>query len=169
MAGEPQTIHGAFREATQCIHIGDREADIYDLLCAAQEVGTHFLVRTFVNRLAGDGDHTVATIMDEVVVKGLHRIEVQDSKGNPDQSVLEIRYRKIGTLLPIGKQSRYPTLTMTVIHADERGAPKNRKKIEWKLLTDLPVQSAQGCDRETRMVFPAMEDRGLPQDTQIRL
>ncbi|WP_245284972.1 hypothetical protein, partial [Bradyrhizobium sp. th.b2] len=25
--------------------------------------------------------------------------------------------------------------------ADERGAPKNRKKIEWKLLTDLPVQS----------------------------
>ncbi|WP_414643408.1 IS4 family transposase [Bradyrhizobium barranii] len=25
--------------------------------------------------------------------------------------------------------------------AYERGAPKNRKKIEWKLLTDLPVQS----------------------------
>jgi Transposase Tn5 dimerisation domain len=121
--------------------IGDREADIYELVCAAQEVGTHFLVRTCVNRLAGDGDHTVATIMDEVAVKGLHRIEVQDSKGNPDQAVLEIRYRKIRILPPIGKQSRYPALTLTVIHADERGAPKNRKKIEWKLLTDLPVQS----------------------------
>ncbi|WP_407169135.1 hypothetical protein [Bradyrhizobium sp. ORS 111] len=79
--------------------------------------------------------------MDEVVVKGLHRIEVQDSKGNPDQAVLEIRYRKIRILPPIGKQSRYPALTLTVIHADERRAPKNRKKIEWKLLTDLPVQS----------------------------
>jgi len=130
-----------FEEPSQCIHIGDREADIYELFCAAQEVGTHFLVRTCVNRLAGDGDHTVATIMDEVVVKGLHRIEVQDSKGNPDQAVLEIRYRKIRILPPIGKQSRYPALTLTVIHADERGAPKNRKKIEWKLLTDLPVQS----------------------------
>ncbi|WP_244430192.1 IS4 family transposase [Bradyrhizobium liaoningense] len=41
----------------------------------------------------------------------------------------------------MGKQSRYPALTLTVIHADERGSPKNRKKIEWKLLTDLPVQS----------------------------
>jgi len=28
-----------------------------------------------------------------------------------------------------------------VIHAEERGTPKNRKKIEWKLITDLPVQS----------------------------
>ena len=79
--------------------------------------------------------------MDEVEVKGLHRIEVRDSKGNPDQAVLEIRYRKIRILPPIGKQSRYPALTLTVIHADERGSPKNRKKIEWKLLTDLPVQS----------------------------
>ncbi|UWU68180.1 IS4 family transposase [Bradyrhizobium sp. NC92] len=130
-----------FEKPSKCIHIGDREADIYELFCAAQEVGTHFVVRTCVNRLAGDGDHTVATIMDEVAVKGLHRIEVQDSKGNPDQAVLEIRYRKIRILPPIGKQSRYPALTLTVIHADERGAPKNRKKIEWKLLTDLPVQS----------------------------
>ena len=28
-----------------------------------------------------------------------------------------------------------------VIHADERGTPNNRKKIEWRLITDLPVQS----------------------------
>jgi hypothetical protein len=30
---------------------------------------------------------------------------------------------------------------LTVIHAEERGTPKNRDKIEWKLITDLPVQS----------------------------
>ncbi|UGY11747.1 hypothetical protein HAP48_0001080 (plasmid) [Bradyrhizobium septentrionale] len=51
-----------FEKPPQCIHTGDREADIYELFCAAQEVGTHFLVRTCVNRLAGDDDHTVATI-----------------------------------------------------------------------------------------------------------
>jgi hypothetical protein len=28
-----------------------------------------------------------------------------------------------------------------VIHAEERETPKTRKKIEWKLITDLPVQS----------------------------
>src|SRR5205085_4129828 len=44
-------------------------------------------------------------------------------------------------LPPIGKQKRYPALTLTVIHAEERGTPKNRKKIDWKLVTGLPVRS----------------------------
>jgi len=39
------------------------------------------------------------------------------------------------------KQKRYPALTLTVIHAEERGTRKNRKKIDWKLITDLPVGS----------------------------
>jgi hypothetical protein len=125
----------------RCVHVGDRESDIYELFCAAQEVGTHFLLRTCVDRLAGDGDHTIADEMDEVAVKGLHRIEVKDSNGDPDEAVLEIRYRKIRVLPPIGKQKRYPALAMTVIHAEERGTPKNREKIDWKLITDLPVQS----------------------------
>jgi len=125
----------------RCLHIGDRESDIYEFFCAAQEVGTHFLVRTCVDRLAGDGDHTIAEEMDEVAVKGLHRIQVRDSNGEPDEAILEIRFRKIRVLPPIGKQKRYPTLTLTVIHAEERGRPKNRKKVEWKLITDLPVQS----------------------------
>ena len=125
----------------RCVHIGDRESDIYELFCAAQEAGTHFLIRTCVDRLAGDGDHTIADEMDEVAVKGLHRIEVRDNNGDPDEAVLEIRYRKIRVLPPIGKQKRYPALTLTVIHAEERGTPKNRKKIEWKLITDLPVGS----------------------------
>jgi hypothetical protein len=30
---------------------------------------------------------------------------------------------------------------MTVIHANERGAPRGRKPIEWKLITNLPVGS----------------------------
>ena len=125
----------------RCIHIGDRESDIYELFCAAQEIGTHFLIRTCVDRLAGDGDHTIADEMDEVAVKGLHRIEVRNSNGDPDEAVLEIRYRKLRVLPPIGKQKRYPALILTVIHAEERGTPENRKKIDWKLITNLPVGS----------------------------
>jgi hypothetical protein len=125
----------------RCIHIGDRESDIYELFCTAQEVGTHFLVRTCVNRLAGSGDHTVADEMKEVAARGLYRIEVRDEHGQPDEAVLEIRYRKIRVLPPIGKQKRYPALSLTVIHALEQGTPKNRKKIDWKLLTNLSVQS----------------------------
>jgi hypothetical protein len=128
-------------DPARCIHIGDRESDIYELFCAAHESGTHFLIRTCVDRLAGDGDHTIADEMEKVALKGQHRIVVRDSNGDPDEAVLEIRYRKIRVQPPIGKQRRYPALTLTVIHAQERGTPKNRKKIDWKLITDLPVGS----------------------------
>jgi len=128
-------------EPGTCVHIGDRESDIYELFCTAREIGTHFLVRTCVDRLAGDGDHTIADEMDEVETKGLHRIEVRDNNGDLTKAALELKCRRVHVLPPIGKQKRYPALTLTVIHAEERGTPKNRKKIEWKLITDLPVQS----------------------------
>jgi hypothetical protein len=125
----------------RCIHIADREGDIYELFCLAREAGTHFLIRTCVDRLAGEGDHTIADEMEEVKVKGLHRIEFRDDNGDCDDAVLEIRYRKIRVLPPIGKQKSYPALNLTVIHAEERGTPNHRKRIEWKLITDLPVAS----------------------------
>jgi hypothetical protein len=126
-------------DPARCVHIGDRESDIYELFCTAQELGTHFLVRTCVNRLAGGGDHTVADEMRETRLKGVHRVEVRDSKGRIGIALVELRYRRIRVLPPVGKQKRYPALTLTVIHATERGRPTDRPAIEWKLVTDLPV------------------------------
>jgi hypothetical protein len=134
----------------RCVHVADREGDIYELFCEAREANTHFLIRTCVDRLAGDGEHTVADEMDEVRVKGLHRVEVRDRNGNAGEAVLEIRYRRIKVLPPIGKQKRYPPLILTVIHAQERGTPKNRDRIEWKLITDLPVQSCKDAIEKIR-------------------
>lgn len=45
-------------------------SDIYESFCAVHEIGTHFLIRTCVGRLAEDRDHTIADEMDEVAVKG---------------------------------------------------------------------------------------------------
>ena len=128
-------------EPERIVHVGDRESDIYELFCTAQEAGTHFLLRTCVNRLAGEGDHTIADEMQEVKVQGLHRIEVRNKKGEVSEAVLEIRYRRIRVLPPIGKQKLYPELTLTVLHATERNTPQGRDKIDWKLITDLPVRS----------------------------
>ena len=74
--------------------------------------------------------------MKEVTLKGIHRIEVRDDKGEADVAELEIRYARIRVLPPIGKQKRYPALDLVVSHASERGVPRNRKPINWKLLTD---------------------------------
>src|SRR5205085_1065650 len=113
----------------------------YELFCLAQELGTHFPVRSCVDRLAGDGTHTPSGAMDEVPVQGRHRVEVRDDKGAPATAVVELSYRSLRILPPVGKQKRYPALTLTVLHAREPEAPARRPRIDWKLLTDLPVPS----------------------------
>jgi hypothetical protein len=132
-----------FQQPERCVHIGDRESDIYELFCTARQAGTHFLVRTCVDRLAGDGDHTVAEEMEEVPVKGRHRLKVKNNQGEWVEAVLDLRYRRIRVLPPKGKRKRYPELTLTVLHAQERDTPTDREKIDWKLITDLPVRSRQ--------------------------
>jgi hypothetical protein len=128
-------------EPERTVHIGDRESDIYELFSIAHQAGTHFLLRTCVDRLAGEGDHTVADEMREVHVKGLHRVEVRDKKGAVNEAVLELRYRRIRVLAPVAKQKMYPPLMLTVLHAIERNPPKGREPIDWKLVTDLPIRS----------------------------
>ena len=57
-------------DADRCVHVGDRESDIYELFCTAKDAGTHFLLRTCVDRLAGDGSHTIAAEMSETSCRG---------------------------------------------------------------------------------------------------
>lgn len=52
--------------------------------------------------------------------KGLHRVELRGAKGRPMTVTLELRYRRMNVLPPIGKQNRYPALQMTVLHAQKR-------------------------------------------------
>ena len=122
-----------------CFHICDREGDIWELFCLARELDTHFLVRRFANRLAEDGFHTVASVMAEEKVRGLHRIAVCDDKGKPGIAQVELSYRRMTIRPPIAKQKRYPSLMLTVLHAREPEEPVGRPRIDWKLITDLPV------------------------------
>ncbi len=127
----------------RCVHIGDREDDIYELFCLSQQLGTHFLVRTCVDRQAGDGEHTVRDEMKQAPIRGLHRVQVRNKRREFSTAVLEIRCRRMVVRPPIGKQKDYPELILTAIHASEGDTPKDREKIDWKLLTDLPVHSRQ--------------------------
>src|SRR3954451_8634860 len=65
-------------DPARCVHIGDREADIFELFCAAGEAGTDFLVRTCVDRLAGEGGTTIAKEMEREPVRGTHEVEAHD-------------------------------------------------------------------------------------------
>jgi len=121
------------------VHVGDRESDIYELFCIASKLGTSFLVRAQTDRLAGDGEHTVA----EEPPRMAHVIEVCNDKGEAVPVTLDVKFRTIDVLPPIGKQKKYPALKLTYIHAYERDEPANRPRVDWKLITNLPVLTAQ--------------------------
>ena len=76
--------------------------------------------------------------MAEVAVAGHHQFEIADGSS----AKLALKYKRINLLPPIGKARRYPPLSLTVIHATEVNPPEGRRPIDWKLLTDLPVESA---------------------------
>ena len=144
-------------EPSRCVHIGDRESDIYELFCSAQESGTKFLVRTCVDRLSGDGRHTIAAAMQRIKVKAVHEVEVRDAKGTVSTAIVKVKYHHLRVHPPIGKQRDYPPLMLTVIYAQEASPPRDREKIDWKLITNLPVRSRK--DAVEKLAWYAMRWR----------
>jgi hypothetical protein len=125
----------------RCVHMGDREGDIYELFCAAQQADTHFLIRTRADRLVEGGPDTMEQAIEQTPRRGTYRISVRDKKGRVSLVVLEIRYQQFRIFPPRGRKRRFPALVITVIEARERDTPRGRERIDWKLVTDLPVRS----------------------------
>src|SRR5690606_7166622 len=129
LAGEPE----------RCVHIGDRESDIYELYCLAEELGTNFLVRSCVDRLAVDGDTTIAKLIAEVQSSGTHEVRFRDAKGTDHCAVLSVRHATMTVQPPIGKQRKYRHQKLQIIHAEEINPPEGRAPVFWKLITNLAV------------------------------
>ncbi len=127
----------------RCVQVGDRESDIYELFCLAQDFGARFLVRVQTNRLAErpadaaphDPAHRVFAQRAAAPWAGRHRIAV-----NQDETAwLQVKFAAVNTLPPVGKQKRYSPQILTYIHVLEEGPPSGREPIDWKLVTNLPV------------------------------
>ena len=125
----------------RCVHVGDRESDIYELYCLAEELGTGFLVRSCVDRLAEDGGTTIAKVMAQVQASGTHEVRFRDAQGKEHCAVLSVRHATMTVCPPIGKQRKYRHQELQIIHAEELHPPEDRAPLFWKLITNLPVGS----------------------------
>jgi len=123
----------------RCVHVGDRESDIYELYCLAAELGTNFVVRSCVDRLAQDGTTTIAKVMAQVQTSGIHEVRFRDAQGKNHCAVLSIRHATLTVRPPIGKQRKYGNHDLQIIYAEEFDPPEGRAPIFWKLITNPPV------------------------------
>ena len=128
-------------EPERYVHIGDRESDIYELFCAAEQSHTKFLLRICADRVADNGQRTLSQVLRRAKAKAVHRVEVRDEKGQVSEATVVVKYLQTKIYPPEGKQKKYPPLVVTAIQAREETAPCGRERIDWKLLTNLPVRS----------------------------
>lgn len=125
-------------EPGRCVHIGDRESDIFELFTTAKRLETNFLVRsgfhnrTHEGRLSRDG-------LKELPVRALHRVELREATGAIRSALLEIRYCRAEVLAPANKRQTLAPLELTFVFAQERDAPIDATPLEWKLVTNLEV------------------------------
>lgn len=131
-------------DANRCVHIGDRECDIYEFYSEAQRLKTHYVVRSSVNRTT-EG------------VKLYEAVEGSPSRGNYDitycnksgeivQTTLAIKYQSVYIHPPEGKKKNYSKLKVWIVSAKEvLDSAKERKPLHWKIITNLPVKSFESA------------------------
>ena len=92
-------------EPERYIHVGDRESDIYELFCLAEDLGTNFLVRVQANRLAGTPATTAKNTAQRVFAQlsatpwaGHHHVLIAQDEA----AVVKVKFASIRILPPVG-------------------------------------------------------------------
>jgi uncharacterized protein DUF4338/transposase-like protein/transposase Tn5 family protein len=128
---------------TMLVSVGDREADIYELFHLALEdpKGPQLLVRAEQNRLLEDGQGHLWPLVEQQPLAGMRKILVPRRKNQPAREAwLEIRFAEV-TLKPPHGKSRYGSLQLWAVLAQEVDAPEGIEPLSWMLLTTCSVTS----------------------------
>ena len=131
---------------TRLVYVADREADIMELMRCAGKLGTpvDWLVRSKHNRALSDGDKLWSAVMHSEPL-GEIRFVMASREGRPAREVVQQVWAK--TLkLPDGKGS---FVQASCIVAKEMAPPAGQQAVQWRLLTNLPVQS---LEQATQMI-----------------
>lgn len=136
------------QENSKVIHIGDREADIYELFSECDSADAYFLVRSCVNRLADES--TIVEVMSEHKKSFSHHINFVDGHGIHNNACLEVKFKSVNLRPPHAKAEQYPEVRVQVLSAVEVDPPNGREAIRWNFVTNLPItdsdQAIQALD-----------------------
>ncbi|MGH2412981.1 MAG: IS4 family transposase, partial [Microcystaceae cyanobacterium] len=136
----------------QVITIGDREADIYELLTTIASVGRDFIIRAFHNRIVEianpqSQEEKESQKLKQALVErdplGKMKLSVPRAPSREAREVLlTIKVCRIKLSPPRNHRNRQnlPSLEVTALLAEEENAPE-KKGISWFLLTSLAVET----------------------------
>jgi hypothetical protein len=131
---------------TRLTYIADREGDIYDLFVEAPcpEQGADWLVRVnHQDRLLDDG-RKLRAVIDAAPVLTEISFERPAANGRKARTVHQQIKRVRVTLKPPARPERIlAPVTVTALLATEANPPADEDPLDWLLLTNLPVETAE--------------------------
>jgi hypothetical protein len=123
------------------IHIGDRDADIYELFFNAPDEKAELLIRARHNRKTAAGSELWQHIGKQKVAVE-EEIIIPDRTGKRKKKVwVEVRYKEVEILCPAHKGKMYESVVLTAIEIRQKG--NSKEGIHWKLLTTLTITNAE--------------------------
>lgn len=142
---------------TQCISIGDSEADIYELFAEPRgERPVHWLIRACQNRaLEGNTEHLRDQVLAEPVlyevdllIRGRQAktaVEERARRQNREtrQAKVEVRAATVTLRPPWRVDRKLPAVTVNVVLVREPNPPPGEPAVEWILVTTLPIDTAE--------------------------
>jgi hypothetical protein len=126
---------------TMLVSMGDREADIYELFHLALEDpnGPKLLVRAEYDRLLEDGQGHLWSMVASQPLLGIQEVHVPRRATVPARTArLEVRFAEV-TLQPPSDKTKYGSLKLWAVLAQEADAPKDISPLCWMLLTTCGV------------------------------
>jgi hypothetical protein len=130
---------------TRFVSVGDREADVFDLLAAERPEGVELLVRAAWDRCVDVPERSVwATVEAQPVVEHL-LLQVPRRGTQPGrEATLALRLCPLTLCPPRHRKSEgLPSVALWAVQVREIGPPMDVKPIEWLLLTTVEVCTAE--------------------------
>jgi hypothetical protein len=128
------------------IYVADRESDIYEVFETCRFAETSHVIRAAYPRALTEEFEglDLMTAVAQAPVRGV--IEVEVPRENRTAKV-EVRSTTVELRGPTRPGGRLPNHTINVVQASEIDAPEGCTPLSWTLLTDLPVQTLDQCQR----------------------
>ena len=130
---------------TRFVSIGDREADVYDLLAAARPAGVELLIRAAWDRCVHAPERSVwATVEAQPVVAQL-LLQVPRRDAQPArEATLALRFCRLTLCPPRHRQAEgLPEVVLWAVQVREVDPPAEVQPIAWLLLTTVAVDRVE--------------------------
>jgi hypothetical protein len=125
------------------VSMGDREADIYEMFTEAARApaGPKLLIRAKHDREVQDEPARLFDTLQGQPIAGYQRVKLPRQKNRPAREAnLAIRFAALTLCAPQDKRPLGP-IAIWALLAREEQAPEGVEPVQWRLLTDMAVES----------------------------